>query len=221
MRLLANYMPVMKSKLVFAALIATVLRAAPLQASDKPIDLNSIDVVDAIECRLDAPAYNGFAFALNGEEKIADKRSWVPMQSENLMMNEYDLPAPITVARHYSTRRIGFTSDGVVAILDLADTAAFAKEQKIENALDPGPLVEAMIASGKATPEEIKEATKFSKFLGEKIVVDRTELPKDGEMFGMHTVIGRNVSNATTHPGKTFYGCSYRIEMIDKDGKPL
>jgi hypothetical protein len=34
-------------------------------------------------------------------------------------------------------------------------------------------------------------------------------------------IIGRNVSNATTHPGKTFYGCSYRIELIGKDGQPL
>jgi hypothetical protein len=33
--------------------------------------------------------------------------------------------------------------------------------------------------------------------------------------------VARSISNATTHPGKTFYGCAYRMEMLDKDGKPL
>jgi hypothetical protein len=211
----------MKSRFVLAALVATVSLVTPLQATGEPIDPNSIDVVDAIECRLDAPAYLGFALALNGEEKIADKRRWVEVDTKNPFMNEYDLPTPITVAGHYSTRRIAFTSSGVLAILDLADPAVIAQEQEIENALDPAPLVEAMVASGKATREDIESATRSRKFLGEKVVVDRTEPPADGESFGSHTVIGRNVSNVTTHPGKTFYGCSYRIEVIGKDGKPL
>ncbi|MEO8373724.1 MAG: hypothetical protein ABI471_00760 [Sphingomonas bacterium] len=78
-----------------------------------------------------------------------------------------------------------------------------------------------MVASGKATRAEIEAATRSRKFLGEKILVDRTEPPTAGESFGTHTIIGPNVSNATTHPGKTFYGCSYRIELIGKDGQPL
>ena len=210
----------MKSEFVLAALSLAVPFAAPPQAAED-YDPNHIDVVDALECRLDAPAYNGFALALNGEEKIADKRRWVRVDTSNPFMNEYELPAPITVAGHYSTRRIAFTSSGVLAILDLADPAAIAQEQGIKNALDPAPLIEAMVASGKATRAEIAEATRSRKFLGEKILVDRTEPPTAGESFGTHTIIGRNVSNATTHPGKTFYGCSYRIELIGKDGQPL
>lgn len=211
----------MKSGSMFAALVATLTLATPLRAAEDPVDPNSVDIVDAIECRLDAPAYTGFALALNGEEKIAAKRHWVRVATKNAFMNEYDLPAPITVAGHYSTRRIAFTSDGVLAILDLADPSGLAREQGIKNAVDSPPLLEAMIASGKATPAEIAAATKSGKFLGEKIVADRTEAPAAGESYGAHTVIARNVSNATTHPGKTFYGCSYRVEVIGKDGQPL
>jgi hypothetical protein len=211
----------METGFVLAALIATLPLTAPLQAAEAPGDPNRIDLVDAIECRLDAPAYNGFAFALNGEEKIADRRGWKRIDTKNPFMNEYDLPTPIIVAGHYSTRRIAFTATGVLAILDLADPATLAREQGIENAADSGPLIDAMIASGKATRAEIEAATSSRKFLGEKIIVDRVERPKDGESFGAHTVIGRNVSNATTHPGKTFYGCSYRIDIIGKDGQPI
>lgn len=210
----------MKPMFLVAAMAAAIPLAASAQAIEGP-DPDRIDVVDAIECRLDAPAYNGFALALNGEEKIAVKRRWVPIKTKNFLMNEYELPAPITVAGHYSTRRIAFTSNGVLAILDLADPAVLAREQGIENAADPNPLIEAMIASGKATPQEIEAATKSRKFLGEKILIDRTEPAAAGESFGTHTVIGRNVSNVASHPGKTLYGCSYRIELIDKDGKPL
>ena len=210
----------MKSEFALAALSLAMPFATPPQATED-YDPNRIDIVDAIECRLDAPAYNGFALALNGEEKIADKRRWVRIDTSNPFMNQYELPAPITVAGHYSTRRIAFTSSGVLAILDLADPAAIAQEQGIKNALDPAPLIEAMVAAGKATRAEIEAATRSRKFLGEKILVDRTEPPTAGEGFGTHTIIGRNVSNATTHPGKTFYGCSYRIELIGKDGQPL
>ncbi|MEP7005557.1 MAG: hypothetical protein ABI810_06215 [Sphingomonas bacterium] len=210
----------MKSEFVLAALSLAMPFTTPPQAAED-YDPNRIDILDALECRLDAPDYNGFAMALNGEEKIADKRRWVRVDTRNPFMNEYELPAPITVAGHYSTRRIAFTSSGVLAILDLADPAAIAQEQGIKNALDPTPLVEAMVASGKATREEVEAATRSRKFLGEKILVDRTEPPTAGESFGAHTIIGRNVSNATTLPGKTFYGCSYRIELIGKDGQPL
>ena len=210
----------MKPMFLFAVMTAAISLTTPVNAQESA-DPDRIDVVDAIECRLDAPAYNGFALALNGEEKIAGKRGWVPIKTKNFLMNEYELPAPITVAGHYSTRRIAFTSNGVLAILDLADPSLLAREQGIENAADPNPMIEAMIASGKATPQEIEAATKSRKFLGEKILIDRTEPATAAEEFGTRTIIGRNVSNVTTHPGKTLYGCSYRIELIDKDGTPL
>lgn len=170
----------MKQILLCAALSVAI----PLAASATPLespDPEQVDVVDAIECRLGAPTYNGFALALNGEEKIADKRGWVRVKTKNFFMNEYELPAPIIVAGHYSTRRIAFTSSGVLAILDLLDPTQLAREQGIENAADPNPLIEAMIASGKATARDIEAATKSRKFLSEKILADRIEPPAAGE----------------------------------------
>ncbi|TGX52218.1 hypothetical protein E5A73_15565 [Sphingomonas gei] len=210
----------MRPKLLTAVLLATAL-SMPANAADESSDPSAVKLEDAIECRLAASTYNGFALALNGEERIASKRHWVPADSRNTLMNEYDLPTAITVAGHYSTRRIAFTANGVLAVLDLSDPTTIAREQKIENSVDASPLIEAMTASGRATRAEIEAATKSRKFLGAKVLTDRTELPEAGGVFGTHTIISRNISNVSTHPGKTFYGCSYRIDVIGKDGKPL
>ena len=59
------------------------------------------------------------------------------------------------------------------------------------------------------------------KFLGEKIMSDTTEKATAENHFGAHTVISRNVSTVTTHPGKTLYGCSYQITLLDKNGNPI
>jgi len=207
----------MKKILTFSALVAAI----PAQAADTPVDPAQVDVVDAIECRLDAPSYNGFAFGLNGEAQIAKRRHWVKIASNNPFLNEYDLPEAITVAGHYTTRRVAFSATGVIAIIDVADPADIAKEQGIENQADPSALIASLAADNNVKPEEIESQIKFRKFLGEKLVSDKVELPTGENIFGAHTRILRNVSNATTHPGKTFYGCSYRIELIGKDGKPL
>jgi hypothetical protein len=211
----------MHLNLVPAALLAAAFISMPVDAADEPSYPATVNIVDAIECRLAASTYNEFAMALNGEEQIASKRLWDRAHTNNAFMNEYDLPTPITVAGHFSTRRIAFTANAVLAVLDLSDPTTIAAEQKIDNAVNASPLIDAMTASGKATREEIEAATKSRKFLGEKVIVDRTEPPEAGGTFGIHTVISRNISNVSTHPGKTFYGCSYRIEVIGEDGKPL
>jgi hypothetical protein len=84
--------------------------------------------------------------------------------------------------------------------------------------MDPGPLLESL---GPAAAKQVEAAIKFRKFLGERIVKEETEQPQDSEAFGVHTTVARSISNATSHPDKTFYGCSYRMEMLGKDGKPL
>jgi len=207
----------MKKILAFSTLIA----AAPLQAADTPANPSQVDVIDAIECRLDAPSYNGFAFGLNGEAQIAKHRHWVKIASKNPFLNEYDLPEAITVAGHYTTRRVAFSSTGVIAIIDVADPAEIAKAQGIENQADPSALITSLAADNNVKPEQIQSQIKFHKFLGEKLVSDTVELPTGENIFGSHTRILRNISNATTHPGRTFYGCSYQIKLIGKDGKPL
>lgn len=192
---------------LLAALLAALLPvASPAAPVLNDIDLSTIDVRDAIECRLDAPVYTRFALALNGEEKLAAKRGWTPVTSANFLLAEYALPAPILVAGGYSTRRIAFTASGVVAILDLADPAVVARPAQIDNAMAvKGP------GEGQAT---------FRKFLGERVLRDVTD-PADGDHFRARTIIARSISNVATHPGKTLYGCAYRIALLDKEGNPL
>lgn len=199
--------------------LSVALASAPARAADDG-DTDRIDVADAIACRIDAPSYTGFAMAVSGDGGIAEKRQWAPVKSASPFMTEYQLPAPITIAGH-ATRRIAFTGSGVMAVLDVADPAVIARAEGIANAMDPEPLIAALVASGKVTRARVESEMKFRKFEGERIMVDRTEPAGAGERFGTHVVIARTVSNVVTHPGKTFYGCSYRIEILDEDGKPL
>jgi hypothetical protein len=179
-------------------------------------DPSEISEADAIACRLSVPDYNRFALAVDGPDGIAQARGWKEVASPNLFLREYALPAEIEVAG-YRTRRIAFTSDSILAILDVADPATIARGENVRNAMDPAPLLKSL------SPEDARRAQaeiKFRKFLGERVVKEVTEQP-EGETFGTHMTVARSISNASTHPGKTLYGCSYRMEILGKDGKPL
>ncbi len=211
------------SRLGFGLIAVLLPASAPAQdaaGGADTIDPGTIDVTDAIECRLDAPVYTRFAMAVNGEEKLADKHGWKAVKSANFLLAEYDLPAPIVVAGGYSTRRIAFTSTGVLAILDLPDPAVVARKAQIENAMPAEGLVDALVASGKVTRAQAEAQITFRKFIGERVLRDVTD-PADGDHFRARTIIARNVSNVATHPGKTLYGCAYKIELLDKDGNSL
>lgn len=204
------------------AMVAVLFGTSPLAAAeDQDPDLTMVSEADAINCHLDAPTYQGFALSISGEDGLAIKRQWRKVETENPFLDEYELPTPILVTATYQTRRIAFSSSGVMAILDLADPNILARDEAIANAMDPEPLIAELIASGRASRAEIEAEMPFRKFLGERVLVDVTELPTGDESFGTHTIVARTLSNATSHPGKTLYGCSYRIELIGKDGKPL
>jgi len=195
--------------------------AVSLQRADTPnIGPAATSEVDAINCRLDVPSYMQFAMAITGEEKLAQTRRWKRVASRNAFMNEYELPQAIIIGA-YSTRRIAFTSNAILAILDLADPARLARSEQIENAMEAAPMIDALVGTGKMTRQQAEAAVPFRKFMGERIVQDVTEPAGQGESYGSRSVVARAISNATTHPGKTFYGCSYRLEMLDKDGTPL
>lgn len=202
---------------LYALAVAATLQHADI-ANSGPADTSEID---AINCRLDVPGYMQFAMAIDGEEKLAQKRRWKRIASRNAFMNEYELPQPITVTGAYSTRRIAFTGNAILAILDLADPATVARSEQIDNATSAQPMIDALVETGKMTRAQAEAAVPFRKFLGERILKDITEPAGKDESYGSHMVVARSISNATTHPGKTFYGCSYRFEMLDKDGAPL
>lgn len=214
----ADYASGMKGLLPLVVLLAV---AFPALAQEEDFDPAAVDVADAVNCHLDAPTYNGFAIAIGGEGGEAARRQWRRVDTGNPFLEEYELPEPVVVTGDYATRRIAFTSNGVLAILDLADPARIAQGEGIANAADAEPLIAELVAAGKATRAEVEADMPFRKFLGQRILAEATELPGDEDGFGTHTIIARNISNVTTHPGKTFYGCSYKVELIDKDGKPL
>ena len=203
------------------ALFALWILAPRAGVGDSDVDLAKIRETDAIECRLEVSHYDQFAMAIEGEGKIAKRRHWKKINSPNPFMNEYELPKPIVVAGSHSTRRIAFTADAILAVLDLADPAVIARGAHIDNAADIEPMIAEVVRSGMATRGQVEAEIKFRKFLGERVVKEATEPASAGESFGSHMVVARSISNATTHPGKTFYGCSYRMEVLDKDGAPL
>jgi hypothetical protein len=200
---------------------ALLVSSPSFAAEEAEFDPHRVSELDAIDCRLDVPHYLRFAMGIQ-DEGIARKRRWKKIESANPFMNEYELPAPILVAGSYSTTRIAFTSNAILAILDLPDPATVARGEQIENAADPGPsIAEQLTSTGEASRDEVHGMIKFRKFLGERILEERTEPAAEGESFGARTIIARSVSNATTHPGKTLFGCSYRMELLDENGDPL
>ena len=212
--------------MIRSALVPVLLAAAPAAATDgDDFDPAKVEIVDAINCHLDVPSYHRFAWALSGEEQLATRLAWRQIESPNPFLAEYDLPHPVLVTGTWSTRRIAFSTSGVMAILDLADPAVVAGDEGIVNEVDSDAAV-AEIASaaqvaGVATREELEAETPFRKFLGQRVLADVTEPANDADWTGTRTVIARSISNVTSHPGKTLYGCSYRIELLGRDGKPL
>jgi hypothetical protein len=202
--------------ILYAVTLALVLQ----NAGSPNIGPAATSEADAINCRLDVPSYMQFAMAINGEEKLAQTRRWKRVASRNAFMNEYDLPRAIIVGAH-STRRIAFTSNAILAILDLPDPTTLAVSEQVENAMDAAPMIDALVGTGKMTRPQAEAVVPFRKFMGERILKDVTEPAAQGESYGSHSIVARTISNATTHPGKTFYGCSYRLEMLDQNGAPL
>lgn len=203
--------------LALALLSSTSVRAA----EDDEFDPADVSVTDAVNCYLDAPTYNAFALSVYGEDGEAEARGWHRIESDNPFLAEYELPEPIVITGNWTTSRVAFSSSGILAILDETDPSIIAKAEGIANEMDPAPLIDALVASGQVSRREVETEIKFRKFLGQRVLIDETELAKTPEDFGTHTVISRSISNVTSHPGKTLYGCSYRIELLDAQGKPL
>lgn len=147
-------------------------------------DPNAVNIVDAIDCKLDAPQYMGFSITLSDEDGGFKKRGWKKEESGNLFLSQYLLPSPITIAGH-ETSTIVFSANAVLAVLDVADPSQLALQENIQNSF-PG----------------------TDKFLGERELINKVE--KDQETgWTVTTRITRNISNVSSHPGKTLVGCSY------------
>ncbi len=202
----------------FYALPLLFISAAAYAQDDDDFDPMTVDVLDTINCRIDAPTYNAFALTIDGTDRLWKKRGWQKVKSKNFMMAEYRLPAPIEILTGYKTDHIAFTSSGILAILDLDNPKEIADPQQIQNQADPEQLIAEMVEQGVATRAEIEKDITFKKFLGERIIVDTNEIDSTLNMI-FRTTIVRNISNVSSHPGKTLYGCSYRITMDEIPAK--
>lgn len=172
-----------------AILVAALLAAGPaMAAGDEDFDPASVRIEDALACKLDVRAYNGFAFWLAGSDDGARQLGWTKqLDGPNPMLLEYRLPATIE-AFGQRTDRIAFTSNAVVALLPGMDPAALAKRLDVENILPAA-----------------------NRFLGERVVARTTETD---DTLGMRFtyVTALSVSTVASHPGLTLAGCSYRVE---------
>lgn len=206
--------------LLCVAIIFSFSNGALAQVNDDDFDPMSVDVAAAITCKIDAPTYNSFALSIGDDYK---KRGWKKIKSDNPLLNEYVLAQPITVAG-MQTNRIAFSASAVMAVLDLADPNVVAKPEDITNSVDPA----ALFGELELTPEQMKDIPKTNKFMGEKILTDVSKkILEDGAAketglpMRIRMITARTISNTSTLPGKTLYGCSYRMELLDADGKPL
>lgn len=145
------------------------------------------DLAALIECRGDMAGLMALAPALQDPlEAVA--LGWQPLPQANMFMTEYRLASPIRVFGHESGH-IAFSGGSVMAILDLPDPRPLASELGLETAID--------------TPAKAM----FGKEL-------RSEESRDAEsgLVLIESVI-LNVSNVSSHPGKTLVGCSYSLDL--------
>lgn len=171
-------------------LLLCLFMAGPASAQDAGFDPSTLDLPALIECRADVQTYNVFAFWLAAETDTSSTLGWQETESGNPFLKQYRLPASVSVFGR-ETDTIVFTASGPMAVLDGISPQEMA--QKLE------------ITPEISTPE---------KFLGEKVIVDKTE-EDDGMRF--QTRISLNVSTVDSHPGKTLAGCSYSINMQEAE----
>ena len=133
---------------------------------------------DLIECKKTVDDYQTIAEqALSGDSPMPGISK---IANDNAFMAEYQLAQPIQV-QGFSTRRIAFAGNAVLAILDTADAASLARKHGMDIALN--------------TP---------NKFMASKTVTSGADAD------GLRQEISLNASTVTTHPGKTLFGCSYK-----------
>lgn len=145
------------------------------------------DLASLIECRGDIAGLTALAPALEDPLK-AVALGWQPLSQTNMFMTEYRLASPIRVFGH-GTDHIAFTGSSVMAILDLPDPRPLASELGLETAID--------------TPAKA--------MFGKELRSEESRDAESGQVLIESVVL--NVSNVSSHPGKTLVGCSYSLDL--------
>jgi hypothetical protein len=172
----------------------TDVAAKPAGKPAEPLDPTRIDLPGLIECKRELADFHYLAPALV-EPLQAVALGWRPLPQANLFMTEFMLNSPISVFGH-STDHIAFTGDSIIAILDLADPRPLAKQLELETAVDTP--AKAMFGKELRSHEQRDEASGMT-------LIDSVVL---------------NVSNVSSHPGKTLVGCSYIMDTLEEPEAP-
>jgi hypothetical protein len=145
------------------------------------------DLAALIECRGDMAGLMALAPALQDPlEAVA--LGWQPLPQANMFMTEYRLASPIRVFGHESGH-IAFSGGSVMAILDLPDPRPLASELGLETAID--------------TPAKA--------MFGKELRSEESRDAESGQVLIESVIL--NVSNVSSHPGKTLVGCSYSLDL--------
>lgn len=179
----------MRPLLLSLALLAPLSVLAQAADTEEKLDPGRIDLAGLIECRGELADFHYLAPALM-DPLQAVSLGWRPLPQANLFMTEYALIEPITVFGH-KTEHIAFAGNSVIGVLDLPDPRPLAKQLELEAAID--------------TPEK-------AMFGKELVSVEETDA-KTGTGFIRSVVL--NVSNVSSHPGKTLVGCSYSLDLAE------
>jgi hypothetical protein len=179
-----------------SAAVAPTTDAAtkPAEKTAEPLDPARIDLPGLIECKRELADFHYLAPALI-EPLQAVALGWRPLPQANLFMTEFMLNAPISVFGH-STDHIAFTGDSIIALLDLADPRPLARQLELETAVDTP--AKAMFGKELRSHEQHDEASGIT-------LIDSVVL---------------NVSNVSSHPGKTLVGCSYIMDTLEEPEAP-
>ena len=175
-----------------ALLLLAAAGGALAQASEQAAepDPAKVDLARLIACQGQPEEFMALATALQ-EPLKAVSLGWRPLPQSNMFLSEYALGEPVTVFGH-SSDRIAFAGSSVMAVLDLPDPRPLARQLELETAVD--------------TPEKA--------MFGRELVSEEVRDPATGAALVRSAVL--NVSNVTSHPGKTLVGCTYSIDPLEE-----
>lgn len=169
-----------------------------------------VDIVEALTCKISAPAYIGFAMNLDDRKTGYRSLDWVKQPSGTQFLSQYQLPRPIVVAG-YRTSTIVFSGSGVAAVLDMADPASVAARLGLVDTMMS--REEAAAALG-LTAQQAAQLPPVTAFRGERVVLDTTDEDPQTR-WRLRTRIVQSVANDAARPGKSLLGCAYSIEVLD------
>lgn len=142
-----------------------------------------------IGCEVTFEEYQSFVL---GDLQSADFKRRMnirKVEQSNSFLSEYELPKAIQVFG-YSTRRVVFTSSGIMAVLEESDSKSLAAKLELPVTMSFGPKILATRVLKETSPEIVAGMQTWKK-------------------------VSRDLSTVTSHPGKTLVGCTYRLEMKD------